>query len=61
MPTEIIKVTKAGAEFEQIVIEKDFLSEAEKQRVAEIGAIPGIYADGTVVRSDGTIIRPSVS
>ena len=40
---------------------RGFLSEADKELAARIGLIPGIYADGTVVQRDGTIVRPPVA
>ncbi|MBU2052083.1 hypothetical protein KKH13_02650 [Patescibacteria group bacterium] len=42
-----------------IAVPPGFLNEADKAQAAEIGLIPGRYADGTVVKRDGTIIRPS--
>lgn len=37
----------------RIAVPEGFLSERDKQLAAEIGLIPGTYADGTVVQRDG--------
>lgn len=63
MPPETIdgveQIAVEGQDY-KIAVPEGFLSERDKQLAAKIGSIPGIYADGTVVQRDGTIIRPSV-
>jgi len=63
MPPDIIKgVEQIAVEGQgyKIAVPEGFLSEADKELAAEIGSIPGTYADGRVVQRDGTIVRPPV-
>jgi len=49
-------ISKPGQEG-KIVVPENFLGESELKAIGKGGAIPGHYADGTVVNVDGHVVK----